>query len=191
MRLFVAVEIHPAVAAEAGRVVDVLRTRAQAQSRAARVTWVTADRMHLTVRFIGQVDDGQAAAISEALAAPVAVRPFELTLAGTGAFPPRGAPRVLWAGLESGRNHLLELERAVTARLAPLGIPREDRPYSPHLTLARVREPAGLRTAALLDELTDHAFGTTPVEAITLFESRLSPKGPTYVPLMRSALQAA
>ena len=79
------------------------------------------------------------------------------------------------------------IERELTARLSTIGIPPEDRPYNPHLTLARVREPAGLRAAALLDGLQTHAFGHSTIDAITLFESRLSPKGPTYVAQARAA----
>ena len=67
---------------------------------------------------------------------------------------------------------------------------RSRRPYSPHLTLARVREAAGLRSASLLDGLEDRSLGTTRIDAITLFQSRLSPKGPTYVPLLRTSLRA-
>jgi 2'-5' RNA ligase len=64
----------------------------------------------------------------------------------------------------------------------------EDRPYRPHVTLARVKEPAGLRTAPLLEGVREHEFGVRRVDAITLFESRLSPRGPTYMPLHRTPL---
>jgi 2'-5' RNA ligase len=80
------------------------------------------------------------------------------------------------------------VERAVSQRLETL-IPAEDRPYSPHLTLARVKEPAGLSRAILFEGLTGRQFGTVHVDAITLFESRLSPKGATHVPLQRTALR--
>jgi 2'-5' RNA ligase len=83
---------------------------------------------------------------------------------------------------------LVDLEREVGARLAPCGFPPEDRPYRPHLTLARVREPEGLRTAPLVEGLADRTLGTARIAAITLFESRLSPKGPAYAPRARTAL---
>jgi 2'-5' RNA ligase len=187
MRLFFAVELDESVRTEAGRIVDVLRRRAQAIAPRARLTWVTSDRMHLTVRFIGAADEERLAELRRALEPPVETPPFALSVEGTGAFPSKGPPRVLWAGLQEGRDHLLVLERELTARLSAIGIPPEDRPYSPHLTLARVREPAGLRSAALLDGLQTHAFGRSTIDAITLFESRLSPKGPTYVALARAA----
>jgi len=187
MRLFIAVELDERVRSEAGRVVEVLRRRGALLAPRARLTWVTAERMHLTVRFIGAADEGRLAELRRALDPPFETPPFALSIEGTGAFPPKGPPRVLWAGLYEGREPLLALERELTARLSTIGIPPEDRPYNPHLTLARVRDPAGLRAAALLDGLETHAFGHSTVDAITLFESRLSPKGPAYVALARAA----
>jgi 2'-5' RNA ligase len=188
MRLFIAVELDDTVRSEAGRVADILRRRAHTMAPRARLTWVTPERMHLTVRFIGAADDEKLAGLRRVLEAPFETAGFMLSVQGTGTFPPKGPPRVVWAGLHDGRDRLLALEREMTARLSTIGIPPEDRPYNPHLTLARVREPAGLRAAALLDGLQSHAFGESPIDAITLFESRLSPKGPTYVALLRTAL---
>ena len=187
-RLFVGVEIDPRVAAAAGALVDELRHRAQRLAPRARITWIPPDRLHLTVRFIGNVNDVAEHAIRSVLEAAVAVSPFDLSLAGIGAFPGSGRPQVLWAGLGDGRDRLQQVERDVTPRLTRAGIPPEGRPYSPHLTLARVREAAGLMAPPLFDGLERTALGTTRVEAITLFESRLSPKGPTYVPLQRTFL---
>ena len=185
MRLFVAVEIGETLAARAAELSRELQRRAADAAPHARVTWVPPDRLHLTVRFIGEMDDARAAAVGEALEPTLNVAPFDLTLAGAGAFPKSGSPRVLWAGVASGREALVVAEREISARLARLGVPEEERPYSPHLTLARVREPAGLRSARLLDGLTDQSLGTVHVDAITLFHSKLSPKGPTYTPLLR------
>jgi len=188
VRLFVAIEIGEDVAAEAARVIERLRARVATLAPHARVTWVTPERMHLTVRFIGQADDDHVLAIRDALAAPLDVSPFDLHCAGTGTFPPRGAPRVIWAGVADAVEPLAATERAVTARLEQAGVPAEDRPYAPHLTLARIKEPGGLRAAALLERVERHEFGRVRVGAITLFESRLSPKGPTYVPVARTPL---
>lgn len=189
-RLFVAVELADAILAEAARVIETLRRRAATLAPQARVLWATPERMHVTVRFIGYVDADRAAAIARVLGERVSMDPFDLSIAGTGAFPPSGRPRVIWAGVhDDPRASLAGVEREVTARLMPLGVPEEDRPYRPHLTLGRVKEPGGLRTAALLDRLADHRFGVARVDAITLFESRLSPKGPTYVPVFRTPLR--
>jgi 2'-5' RNA ligase len=185
VRLFVAAEIGETLATRAAEVSEELQKRTAAMAPGAKVTWIPADRLHLTVRFIGEADDARAAAVCEVLAAPVAVRPFELTLAGAGSFPKGSPPRVLWLGVTGGKEELLAAEREISSRLMRIGIPGEERAYSPHLTLARVREPGGLRTARLLEGLTDHSVGTTRIDAITLFQSKLSPKGPTYTPLLR------
>ncbi len=191
MRLFVAVEIGEKLARGAATLSEELERRATAAAKRAKVTWIPADRMHLTIRFIGEVDDGQASMVREALAEPLAIAPFSLTLSGAGTFPKSGTPRVVWLGVTEGREPLLRVEREITARLTPLGIPDEDRAYSPHLTLARVRDPAGLKSAHLLDGLTDRRIGTAHIDAITLFQSKLSPKGPTYTPLLHTPLKVA
>lgn len=189
MRLFVAVEIDAALARELARVAGELRVRVETRAPRARLTWVAEDRLHFTVRFIGEVDDSRASAIAAALASPLPVAPFDLTMKSIGTFPPTGRPRVIWAGIREGREPMVAVEREVSARLATCGIPPEGREYSPHLTLARVRDPANLRARDVLEGVPQGPLGATRVDATTLFQSRLSPKGPTYVALQRTALQ--
>ena len=188
MRLFAAVEIDPSVVATLTEFGAALRRRAQTLAAAARISWVSPEQLHVTTRFIGEVDDKEAAVIAGSLLEELAAEPFDLVVEGAGAFPERGSPRVLWAGLSAGVAELVALEAEVSSRLVHCGVPREDRPYRPHVTLARVREPAGLRTAALFEALSTERFGTTRVEAITLFQSRTSPKGAVYTALHRTRL---
>ena len=188
MRLFVGIEISPAVVAATLDLIAQLQTAGATLAPRSRITWVTAERFHITLRFIGHVSETRIGEIRAALAPPLALDPFDLTIAGVGTFPPKGPPRVVWAGLTGGRAQLVAIEPTVSDRLAQAGVPREERPYNPHLTLARVRDAAGLRSAPLLDSLRDISLGTTSVDAITLFESRLSPNGPTYVALARTPL---
>jgi 2'-5' RNA ligase len=187
MRLFTGIELDAAVVHAAGEIVAELSRRRERLAPKARVAWVTPERMHVTVRFIGHTHDD--ARIRAVLVDPVPVPPFTLRVERLGSFPPRGSPRVIWAGLSGDVDSLAAVERDVTARLSRVGIPPEDRPYSPHLTLGRVKEPGGLKTAALFQDLVDMALGATAVEAITLFESRVSSKGPTYIALQRTPLQ--
>lgn len=188
MRLFVAVELGaPVVAAAQGLAVD-LRRRTEALAPAARVTWIPAPLLHLTLRFIGNADEATATAVADALRPAVDRRPFDLQFSGAGTFPLHGLPRVLWAGVAAGIDDLVALEVDVSSRLQRIGIPPDDRVFSPHLTLARVREAAGLSREAVLAGLERAPVGTSRVDAITLFESRLSPQGPTYVPLQRTPL---
>jgi 2'-5' RNA ligase len=185
--LFVAIEIDPRVTATVASCADELRRRSVHAPR-ARITWVPAERLHATVRFIGEVDAARAEAIAAALAPDVPLAPFELTLERVGTFPGHGPPRVLWAGVGAGADALAAVEREVSMRLDRCGIPREDRPYHPHVTLARVREPGGLRTTAWLEGLSDRRFGVSSVNAITLFESRPSRQGHVHVALRRTRL---
>jgi 2'-5' RNA ligase len=188
MRLFVGIPVATAVAVAAGDLVELLRSKAARLAPKSRLTWVSGERLHVTVRFIGHVADAKAAGIVEALRPPLGLDPFDLTVTGVGVFPPKGAPRVIWAGLSFGRDRLGAIEQIVSDRLAAAGVARESRPFNPHLTLARVRDADGLRAQTLLDGLGATSFGSTPVDAITLFESRLSPRGPAYLVIQRTPL---
>jgi RNA 2',3'-cyclic 3'-phosphodiesterase len=190
MRLFTGIELDAAVVSAAGELVAELARRCNRLAPRARVAWIVPERMHITVRFIGHQNDEVCTRVRAALDDPMPVPPFTLTIGGLGAFPPRGSPRVLWVGLSGDLDRLHAVERAVTARLARVGVVPEDRPYSPHLTLGRVKEPGGLKALPLFQGVSDIALGRTSVEAITLFESRVSSKGPTYIPLQRTALLA-
>jgi 2'-5' RNA ligase len=169
-------------------VISELRGRAERLAPRARISWASAERLHLTVRFIGHVEESKARAIEQVFQPAWEVDPFELTFAGIGTFPPRGDPRVLRAGVTAGLEAISMLERQVTLRLARVNVAAEERPYRPHLTLARVREAAGLRSASLCEGLSDIVLGTIRVEASTLFESRLSSKEPEYVALHKTVL---
>ena len=182
MRLFVAATIDPQVAQAISECSSQLRRRAHTLAPRARITWTHADRVHITIRFIGETDDQRGVGIAHALSGALDVERFAITIEGLGTFPPRGAPRVLWAGIGDGRESLAKLERDVSAKLASCGIEVEDRPYHPHLTLARVREAAGLSAGAWLREAGEPRFGVSPVDAITLFQSRLLPGGPEHSP---------
>ena len=187
MRLFVAVELPASVITVAAAVSEELRERVARVAPRARLTWVAADRLHVTLRFLGQVGDDQAAAIAQALAPPFDVPPFPLGLGDVGTFPGRGAPRTVWIALARGAEACRSLAGGVSARLDLVGIPREPR-LIPHLTLARVREPGGLRGQVLTDVVVPpHPGGSA--DAITLFESRLSSRGPTYTALQRTPLR--
>lgn len=189
-RLFVAVGLEPALGAAVGRLMEDVRRRVSAQAPAARVTWVDPSRLHITLQFIGAVEEPVFAHVLAVLTRPVDVPPFDMALAGTGAFPPRGAPRVIWVGVIEGRERLQAVASEVAERLAAAGVTREDRPFTPHLTVARVRVPAGLRQATLAAAPGAAPIGVQRVDAITLMESTLSPRGPAYRPLQQTPLAA-
>jgi len=187
VRLFVAVDVGPDVRREAARVLDELRARVGRLAPRARISWVTPQRMHLTVCFIGEVDSSVCAAVEQALTPPLPVPSFDLTIGTTGTFPPGRPPRVIWAGVTGGQEPLRTIEHQIRARLEAAGLRGERERYRPHLTLARVRHPAGLRAVDLLAGLGAVVYGTVPVQAVTLFESRLTAP-PTYVERRQTVL---
>ncbi len=188
MRLFVAVDVGAEVQRTASQMIESLKRRAEQTAPHARVTWVKQEQLHLTVRFIGHVDTTLAERIQTALMRPLRTPAFDLTIAGTGTFPPGRLPRVIWAGITTGLDHLRLVEREVGSRLDTLAPSTEEREYHPHLTLGRVKSPAGLQPAALLEGTESAVFGMARVAAVTLFESRLSSSGPTYIALGRADL---
>ena len=183
-----AVEVGAEVQRAVSQVVEHLKRRTEQSAPRARVTWVNPEHLHLTVRFIGQVEPALGEKIRTALVPPLSTPAFDLTIAGTGTFPPRRPPRVVWAGIATGIDNLRLVEQEVSSRLKKFTSSAEARDYHPHLTLGRVKNPAGLRPAALLEGHESAVFGVVRVAAVTLFESRLSSSGPTYTVLGRADL---
>jgi 2'-5' RNA ligase len=189
-RLFFAVELDRAVRRAAARVAAEL-SRALTASGRAEVSWVREENLHLTVRFLGETPAARVAPLVEAFAVPLVTPSFELRFAGLGTFPPRGPARVIWLGVAAGHDQLAAVHREVEDRLGLLGIEREERPYRAHLTLGRVRRPLGPRAASIIGSAAAAGIPASAAREVTLFESRLSPRGPTYTAVCRTALGAA
>ena len=154
------------------------------------VRWVRMDGLHVTLRFLGPTAPGRIAAARAALeAAAGAVAPFELGLAGAGAFPNTARPRVLWLGLARGLEQLDELTRRVGRSLAEQGWPHDDRPARPHLTLAR---SDGVASGALVAGRLIAAAASLDVrwtaDRLVLFESQTGGGPARYLPLLDLAL---
>ncbi len=179
IRAFIAVELPEALRQE---VVDL---QANLRSSGSDVKWVEVDNLHLTLKFLGNIEEPQFSALKEALAIPAkGFSPFTIYLEGIGAFPRTTSPRVVWIGISQGKEALIELAQAVEKSCSTLGFTPEDRPFSPHLTIGRVRSRD--RLASLIKRLQVAEFrGGTPAEVtrLILFQSSLSPHGPTYTPL--------
>ncbi len=165
IRLFVAVDLPENIKEELGRICFGL----------PGAQWVPPDQLHLTLRFIGEVDGGLFREIREDLE-NVEARGFPMRLQGLGYFPPRQEPRVLWVGMEKSEL-LLQLRKRVDRQLAQLGIPAEKRNFSPHITIARLRETPLVR---LTNFLSGNALFSLPefqVDSFYLYSSILTPKG--------------
>lgn len=131
--------------------------------------------------------DGLVAALRDAV---TAVAAFDATVHGLGAFPAPTRPRVIWAGVRGGADAMREVADRVDAALAPLGLPRETRPFSPHVTLGRVRvPPRDPRLAGALAAAAGREFGRLHVAQVALMQSRLSPRGVAYTELAAARLR--
>ena len=172
-------DVLDAVAAAAGR----------ARSLRVGLRWEQRERYHLTLQFLGPVQtlapvvDGLASAVGDRTA-------FSFQLGGAGAFPKPGRARVVWMGAAAGGPDLVSLAAAVAAGLRPAGYEPDRKEFHPHLTLARLKVPDNVADvlAAIGSEPVGEPF---TVGEVVLYQSRLSPKGPTYTALARCALRGA
>ena len=189
MRLFVGLELDEPVRAAAAAVAERLQSRSLTVAPDFKARWVPGANLHITVWFFGEVADAPAARLVDHLGMPLGLSPFALDVRGCGAFPRSGAPRVLWIGAAEGTAGMINTHAALVERLAPLGYAPEARAYSPHVTLARVKDP-GRSARTVREMLAGEAAdcGRMVVTALTLFRSRLSPHGATYDPLLRVPL---
>ena len=184
MRLFIGVELSEAVKDRVAGITGRLR---QTLGRRATARWIGAENLHVTLWFLGEVPDDRVAAIMSGVKTPFSIPPFDLELRGAGAFPPHGAPRVFWIGVAAGQRSLQALHDELAVRLQPLGFEPERHEYSAHLTIARVKECRSREVRNLLRDI-DADAGRCAIAAVTVFRSRLSPKGASYEPLLRVPL---
>ena len=140
--------------------------------------WVAPENMHLTLRFIGEVDEGQMEDINAALLGVEAPR-FDLTLAGIGHWETKGRATALWAGVEKSPE-LLHLHDRVEAALVRAGLPPEPRKFAPHVTLARLKNPPASRVGDFLREYGPFRAPPFAVEEFVLYSSILTAAGPIY-----------
>ena len=176
MRAFLAIELPDAVREAIESLIQRLR-----QSH-ARVRWVKSQNMHLTIRFLGEIEpsgvDGLASCMQQACDT---IEPFTLAIKGTGAFPNLRRPAVIWVGAECGQPGLIQCRHAADAAASAIGVSPEKQAFKPHLTLARIPDPR--EGSRLFDAINaEHAFqgGAFQVDAVALFSSRLLPGGPVY-----------
>ena len=176
VRAFVAVNLDPELKGALARVQERLKaTRAD-------VGWVKPENLHLTLKFLGHVEESRSGLIVEAVgAATQGYGSFHLALGGLGAFPQPRAARVVWVGVSRGAEALAALQAKIEVGLEPLGFPREERPFTAHLTLGRVRGPARREQLAVaLTSMAAEALGEMVVDRIELMKSDLHPAGARY-----------
>lgn len=178
IRAFISVEVHSQVIAEITAAIS------QLKPRILGVRWVDPGNIHLTLKFLGGIEDAQVDSIGAVLRAQLRLfQPFSISVKGLGVFPGPRRPRVLWVGLSGAQ--LIPLASEVESALEPLGFAPESRAFTPHLTIGRWREksptPASLATE--LAQWQTHHFGESIVASVRLMQSVLRPDGAEYRPL--------
>ncbi len=184
VRAFICFELPEEVKEELKRVQNLLKARIDG------VSWVRPEGIHLTLKFLGDIPveriDETAAAMEGACRGE---SPMTMTLSELGAFPNLKRPRVYWAGIEEPSGRLSALQKKLDGALAELGFEREARPFSPHLTLGRVKRPEANLGREALAGCRLETISFTPADAV-LMKSDLRPSGAVYTPLRRVALQS-
>jgi len=197
MRIFIGIDLDDVIRSSIARLLEGVR------GFSPEVRWVSVESLHITLKFIGEQKPEQVQAIRERLR-QIESPPIDIQLAGYGFFPTARSPRVFWIGIESGPQ-LAQLARDIDAATAELGIPREERAFSPHLTLARGSGGSGSpkwrrgdrpnSDFSVLDKrlaaMPALDFGTMTAREFILYQSHLSPKGSKYTKLQCYGLKSA
>jgi 2'-5' RNA ligase len=157
----------------------------------ADVKWVQPENIHLTLKFLGERDEKKIEKIKEALEETAREKNcFSVRLYNIGAFPKIDSPRVIWVGIDKGEKETKEIAYELEEKIAKIGIPKEDKPFSSHITIARIRSPADraslVQELKRLSKLENKEFSVT---TITLYKSTLTPKGPIYEVLKEASLK--
>ncbi|HEX9751091.1 MAG TPA: RNA 2',3'-cyclic phosphodiesterase [candidate division Zixibacteria bacterium] len=185
MRTFIAVNLPADIKRGIGTILSRLRPIGPPAS------WVQPDNAHITLKFLGEVQETRIPAIMKGIRLAVdATEPLELSMGQCGAFPDPTRARVFWIGIERGAEALGDVSRAIDFQMSRLGFEREKRAFSAHLTLARLRQPASIERLVEAAKQVDYHFPTVKIAQIDLMKSVLSTQGATYSVLDSASFKA-
>jgi RNA 2',3'-cyclic 3'-phosphodiesterase len=189
IRAFIAIDLSPEIQQRLDKVLEDFKN----QLANIPVRWVAVTNIHLTLKFLGDVSISNLALLTNMLQAEVSAHhQFEISVGSSGAFPNLRQPRVIWVGIEAPQE-LIAIQNGIEAATARLGYTREDRPFSPHLTLGRVPRNATTQDVKDISKVLETNkvgfLGVTCVEQIHLYRSDLHPTGAVYTQLFSSELQ--
>lgn len=187
-RLFVGVPVPPEALAACAALLDGVRARHNDRG----IRWVSTQNLHLTLRFLGLVPPSRIPSFATAVDAAAAGRAgFEVELAGAGSFPPGRRPRAIWLGIDRGADELAAISRSLDAALVKAGMPHDDRPFRPHLTVART-DAAGTTGSLAVAEALHHAAADWRLrftaDRVVLYRSHLGGGPPRYEPVHEARL---
>jgi 2'-5' RNA ligase len=186
IRSFVCIEIPSPVSSQ------IEELQGQLASSRADVSWVKKTNVHLTLKFLGNISPYQVEDVCRSLSQITEqAAPLDLRIGGTGCFPNDRNPRIIWVGLVNSSPRLRELHSSIDRELSKLGFAGESRPFSPHLTIGRVKSRRN--TVALAERLKTCEFRSEPfaVDQIILMKSELKSSGAVYSPIRKFALKLA
>jgi 2'-5' RNA ligase len=184
-RLFIAIELSQDIRRRIKAHIERLRAAAPD----VRVSWTREENLHLTLKFLGDTPVERAEAVSQALkAAANQVTSFEMEIKDCGAFPPRGKPNVLWIGIHDPSDNLNKLHAALEKECAKAGFAQDERPFHPHLTIARIRHSQGTRHLSELHQELGCDEMAVEVTEVCLIRSELSSAGSRYTIIARHEL---
>jgi 2'-5' RNA ligase len=156
----------------------------------AHASWIRPDNIHLTLKFLGGIPQSRAKDLSQATAkASRGLESFPISVQGSGVFPTQGQPRVLWIGIEDLEGKLSELYRRLEKECSKAGFRKEDRPFHPHLTLARLRTPQHARTLASVHQGMEFEPVEVVVSGLSVIRSELGSGGSKYTLIGEHPLQ--
>jgi 2'-5' RNA ligase len=185
MRVFIAIDIDRKTRAALGSLEsDIEGLAKEAGVRKGDVKWVRPEAIHLTLKFLGEVDDKSVAEICNIVKnVACSYKGFEIDIESVGYFGGRSAT-VLWVGIGMGSNELRRLQKDLDGQLAEAGWPMETREFAGHLTLCRIRNSkAGEKLAKISQQYKDFKLGVISADSITVYQSELKPEGPVYTVL--------
>lgn len=176
IRCFVAIEIPEPIQNRLGRIQNSLQQQIQ------KASWVKPGNIHLTLKFLGDVDPADLESIGEAIkSVAVRHRSFSLCIGGVGAFPNLARPRVMWVGVQVGRGRVCDVAEDIHLALIPCGFSSDTKKFNPHLTIARLKGRTDLRPYAAQYRQYDRINGVEmTVDTISLIQSQLHPRGAIY-----------
>jgi len=183
MRLFTGIALPPHVQDNLARALKELRPLAP-------LKWSPVENLHITSKFIGEWPETRLQELEHALENLNLTGCFEVSIAGFGYFPNPQRPRAFFAAVQADPE-LAELAARIDAALQPLGVAHEDRPYSPHLTLARIKNEDIRKLREHIAKMTNFDFGAFPVSEFRLYLSKTGPKGSIYTTLATYPFLAA
>jgi 2'-5' RNA ligase len=179
MRVFIAIDIDEKIRKAIADLQKQIASKVDVKR--GDVKWVEPKNIHLTLKFLGEISDKMATEVS-GITKMVAEshKNFTLDIGSVGSFGGRSA-KVVWVGVSKGAEELLALQKDLEGRLAQAGYPKEDRDFSAHLTLCRVRNPkAGVKLAEAVKQFERLKLGSVAADALCVYQSQLTPAGPIY-----------